>query len=158
MKPDMRLTRHTRLWCIWLVVSFGISGCRRIDRTNPTTTITDEDIHAMGREIGLNLPRTSQLIGVSRDRGGPDNAVFVKVEMSAADWTRVLLNAPFRATELAPEYRGYLGADHDWWDPGRPANLRAVQKPLANGRVLNVGVDDASKPGRVVVYIMNFST
>jgi hypothetical protein len=138
------------------VLGFATSGGCQMQSRKPQDP--HENVQELGRQVGLALPQTARLLGVERARGGPDAAVLMKVEMAVGEWQRAMTAAPFKASELSVDNRDELGADHDWWDPSRPSTLKAIQKQLPNGRFLNVGVDEVSRPGKVVVYIMNFST
>jgi hypothetical protein len=115
------------------------------------------DMVQLSREVGVTLAPSTRLLGAKRTRG-IDDAVFAKVEMTPADWDQLLARAPFRGSDLTTESRGYLEPDDGWWDPSAARDLRAAQVNLAGGRILNVGVDVASKPGVVVVYLMNHGT
>jgi hypothetical protein len=149
-------------WCS-VVALVGVSSalvgpaCRR-DKEDAPMTMTD--IATLEKDVGLKLPRSARVLGVIRDGrlGGMDSAVYAKLEMPVADWEGMLPGAPFRASDMVGRDRVLLGNDKGWWDPQHPADLRAVQAVLPNGRTLNVGLDDRSRPGMVVLYVMNHGT
>jgi hypothetical protein len=142
--------------CLAAIGELGTAGGCQIQSRQPREP--QEDVQELGRQVGLMLPQTARLLGVERARGGPDDAVLIKVQMTVGEWRWTIAGAPFKASDLGVDNRDELGADHDWWDPSQPSTLKAVQKQLSNGRYLNVGVDEVSRPGNVVVYLMNFST
>jgi hypothetical protein len=116
-----------------------------------------QDPKRIALELGLSIPSDARVVGVKRTRG-LDDAIFVKAEVASASWSAWLPSAPFKREELTPEASGYLAPDDGWWDPGQVEGLRAVQINPRTGEYLNVGVDEKSKAGVVVLYLMKHGT
>lgn len=149
----------------WLLIfsvisALGVSvhGCKQqIENRHPMANKTEPNAVELGRTLGLHLSASAIVIGV-RQTNGMDDATFAKVELPQKDWSDVLRRAPFKSSDLSPDNRGYLEPDDGFWDPTRPKTLPTAQINLPGARVLNVGVDEFSKPGSVILYIMNHGT
>lgn len=82
-----------------------------------------------------------------------DSLVRLKVKMPAAAWPEFLGNAPIDEQDLTDKRRFFLGPDEEWWDPSKPASLPTAQARLANGSVVNIGVDQSGGE-TVIVYLL----
>jgi hypothetical protein len=111
----------------------------------------------LGREVGLVFPAGARLIGVERENG-MDDLLALEVEIKSSELAAFLERSPVKAADLQPGEGGLLGADHDWWAPGRAVNLRTGQARLPGARVLNLGVADGHRPGTTVLYVVNHGT
>jgi hypothetical protein len=94
---------------------------------------------------------SARLVGAERSNG--NDTVRVKVEMSAADLAAFLAHAPVESEAFAPGSGGYLGRDHDFWDPSSAQGLRTGQS-FVGARALSIGVGEGDG-GLAVLYIVN---
>ncbi len=118
-------------------------------------TSNDERPEDLGRELGIVLPPGMRIVGVHRE-AGIDALVAVKVEIGT-DEARAFLNAsPVKAPTMRPGTRGFLGPNHDWWDPSGAPDLRTGQAQLAAGRVLNIGISE--RGATTVLYLVAHGT
>ena len=137
---------------------FGALGMPSCDKGTTTMSSKPADtLPALARELGVTFPPSTRLLGVQREEGGMDSAVFLKVEMAAAEFPAFLASTPLDPGALRNGTRGFLGSDQGFWDPHRAARIRTGQAILAGNRALNVGVDD-SNPNVAVVYIVLHDT
>lgn len=115
-----------------------------------------DSLESAGREVGVKFPPAARLVGVHRERG-LDDLVAVKVEMAASEWPAFLAGTPVDPKSFRAGERGLLGPDEGFWDPHKARNLRTAEVSLPDARALNIGFDD-SRPGIVVVYVVNHGT
>jgi hypothetical protein len=148
-----------------LVFAMGTGACRRKARvgepgrdviTRAGSKTTSAQLTDLGREVGLEFPPETRVVGVTRERG-IDDLVEMKVEMTPSALVGFLARSPIRPEDFHTGEQGLFGSDHDWWDPNQAARLRAGQANLPNARFLNIGYDDAHA-GTVIVYIVNHGT
>jgi hypothetical protein len=108
-------------------------------------------LDTLGKELALSFPASTRLVGAERLNG--NDTVRVKVEMSADDLAAFLAHAPVESEAFAPGSGGYLGRDHDFWDPGSAKELRTGQT-FVGARALSIGVAKAHAD-LAVLYIVN---
>jgi hypothetical protein len=140
---------------VLILGTIGVSSCDKGTKT--MSSKPSDTLPALASELGIVFPPSTRLIGVQRDQGGMDSAVFLKVEMAAAEFPAFLASTPLDASAMRNGTRGFLGSDQGFWDPHRASRIRTGQAILAGNRALNVGVDD-SKPHVAVVYIVHHDT
>ena len=110
-----------------------------------------ERLKQIGARIGLSFPPSSRL-QFTNDERGLDDAVRVKVTMTASDYEGFIASSPLSGAPLALEKRFFLGKNQGAWDPEAPKELPTGQVRLPNASVLNLGVD-RSGGGQVVVFV-----
>lgn len=115
-----------------------------------------DTLEAAAKAVGLELPAGAQVVGIHRENG-MDDLVAVKLEVPAADWAAFLARTPVDPRLFRPGERGLLGPDDGFWDPHQARSLRTAEASLPGARVLNLGYDD-SRPGVIVVYLVNHGT
>jgi hypothetical protein len=109
----------------------------------------------LGRELGVVLPAGARIAGVHRE-AGIDALVAVKVELGTEEARAFLKTSPVKAEAMRSGTRGFLGPNHDWWDPSHAAGLRTGQAQLAAGRVLNIGVSE--RGATTILYLVAHGT
>lgn len=118
-------------------------------------TTSGERPEDLSRELGVVLPAGARVVGVHRE-AGIDSLVSVKIEMATEEARAFLQASPVKAEAMRAGTRGFLGPNHDSWDPSHAPGLRTGQARLDGGRVLNIGV---SERGAVtVLYIVAHGT
>jgi hypothetical protein len=118
--------------------------------------MNEKQLSAVGSKMNLTFPADTRLLGVNESHG-IDDAVFLKVEISAAAWPKFLASSPFREGDFAEDKRYLLEPDQDWWDPSAPQKLPTAQTYLPGAKVLNMGVDKSNSQ-EVVVYLFWHAT
>lgn len=109
----------------------------------------------LGRELGAVLPAGVRIAGVHRE-AGIDALIAVKVELDSNAARAFLTTSPVKVEAMRPGTRGFLGPDHDWWDPSQAPGLRTGQAQLPAGRVLNIGVSE--RGATTVLYLVAHGT
>jgi hypothetical protein len=115
-----------------------------------------ESLSKLSQELGLEFPPSTRVLGVLRSNG-MDDAVRIKLEMSASEFPSFLDRTQIERAALRPGTRGMLGPDKDFWDPHQSQSLRTGQVARPNARSLNLGFDD-SRGDVVVAYLMEHGT
>jgi hypothetical protein len=143
--------RRPCLLLLGVMLGVVLSGCRdSVDRRG--IVMNNERLADLAGKMRLTFPPGMRVLGV-RETVGFDNAVFLKIEFGNEQWDRFLAASPMRDEEFSDERRYLLGANEDWWDPGRPQELPTAQTYLPQGKVLNMGIDRGD-PAKAVVYLM----
>lgn len=83
-----------------------------------------------------------------------DDALWLKVEMPAANLDAFIMASPFKDGGLQTNQPYYL-YNFKEFIPTPPARFRSGQKSLPNVKTLNMLIDD-SNPTNAVVYMMWF--
>jgi hypothetical protein len=135
-----------------IVVAGWLGACRHSSAEVPTAAQMSE-IEGLAH---VKFPPSTRVRTWHTERG-IDEYLEIKFEMAAGDWPEFLSSSPLRSETLDEMHRTEVGADHDAWDPNKPAHLRAGQVGLPEGKVLNLGFDD-SRHDVVVVYLVYFGT
>lgn len=110
----------------------------------------------LSRELGLEFPPSTRVLGVLRSNG-MDDAIRVKLEIGAREFPSFLEQTQIDRAALRPGTRGMLGPDRDFWDPHQSQALRTGQVARPNARSLNLGFDD-SRGDVVIAYVMEHGT
>lgn len=105
-------------------------------------------------ETGMHVkfPPGTEVLGLMKMEER-DRMVRLKVRMPSAEWSAFLQNAPIDEQDLTDKRRFFLGPDEEWWDPSKPPSLPTAQGRLANGSVVNIGVDQ-SDSAYTTVYLL----
>ena len=135
----------------------GAIGCKDGETRMNANAEPTESLAALGKELDLVFPPSTRLIGVRRSPGGMDDAIRVKLELSPAELPSLLTQTKIAAESFRPGTRGMLGSDGDFWDPHASASIETGQVKRADGRVLNVGVDEG-REGVAVLYVVEHGT
>ncbi|MBU4263925.1 MAG: hypothetical protein KKC76_18875 [Proteobacteria bacterium] len=133
-------------WLALLLSGCGDSAAQKEIRMN------DKKTTVLAAKMQLVLPPNAVILGI-RETNGLDNSAFLKVQFDKDQWDQFLDASPLRSEEFSDERRYLLGPNDGWWDPERPKVLPTAQAHLAEGKVLNMGVDQ-SDTSKVVVYLM----
>lgn len=115
----------------------------------------NEDIAALSRELMVELPKGTRVLGVERQHG-LDDMTRAKIELGRNEFEPLLLRLPM-ARDTFSKGKSRLGADSGFWNPGATPGIRYAQSPLPEGRALHVGYA-ANSPGTVVIFIVNHGT
>jgi hypothetical protein len=138
-----------------LMAGWALASCKNRIGTHMTTKPADT-LQDIGKELGLQFPPGTRLLGVRRE-AGIDDWLGVKIELSAAEWPGFLACTPINPESFRAGERGFLGADSGFWDPHQAKKLRTAQAPMPNARAFNLGYDDSAATS-VIVYIVNHGT
>jgi hypothetical protein len=112
------------------------------------------DVDALGKQLGLQLPAGTQVLGVETE-SAIDDAIFAKLRIPAERSGEFIKSCG--VTRFRPGGANLLGPDHGFWDPHHATALRVGDVPLPTTRGLVVAIDESS-PEALIVYVMNHST
>lgn len=114
-----------------------------------------ESLETLGGELGVTLPAGARVAGVHRE-AGIDALVAVKLEVGTEAARAFLKASPVKAEAMRAGTRGFLGPNHDWWDPSLAPGLRTGQAQLGAGKVLNIGISERGET--TVLYLVAHGT
>jgi hypothetical protein len=149
-------------WSLWLGLPafLVVIGCAKENSREthmstsppPPAKHSNKELDALSKELKLEFPAGSRLIGVHREPGG-ERYVHAKLVMTASGWSRFQQTSPVKVETMDPGTGGFLGPDDGFWDPHAAKNLRTGQVQRGPGVALSIGFD-ASKPDEVMVYVV----
>ncbi|WP_020586776.1 hypothetical protein [Desulfobacter curvatus] len=141
---------RTFVFLIWAVLVVVV-GC---GNNTPATGKDSKgfDLTLWEKKFSVQFPKTVQVIGV-RTEAGMDDAIYLKIRISSADWPKFLQTSPIDPRDLSDDKRFFLGPDWQWWDPGKQTSVPTAQAFLEDGNVLNMGYRQNPK-GSTDVYLM----
>lgn len=116
-----------------------------------------ETLKELSKQLGVQFPVGTRLLGVVRDAGGMDSSLRVKVQMPFNAFSGFFEQTPVSAEFSRPGTRGLFGSDSGFWDPHNAKALKSWQSLGENGMVFNLGVSQES-PDTTVVYLVLHST
>lgn len=136
---------------VWVLMAW-ISCCARSGSDPMRDKPAFADVAALGRKLGVQLPADTEVLGVTTESGGPDDAVFAKLRFSKDQLDEFLKRTG--AIRFRAGGADVLGPDRGFWDPHRAKSLRVarVQQPSSRGLILGI---DQSEAKVVVIYALN---
>ena len=146
-----------RLFILAAVACFpSVLACNTGEPAQHRESPRPESLAALGKELNLQFPASTRVIGVRR-ANGMDDIVRVKLEMASSDLPSLIAQTHIDPASFYPGTRGLMGSDKGFWDPNHAPALRTGQVKRPDARALNVGVDD-SRPDVAVVYLVEHGT
>ena len=116
---------------------------------------SEVDIDKLGKQLELQLPPGTQVVGMETESGGPDDAIFVKLRVPRAHAEQFIRDCG--VTRFRSDAAVQLGPDRGFWDPHQVKALQVGRVPMQTTRGMVIGVDD-SHPDALVVYVLNHGT
>lgn len=173
--------RSWLILCAAVALCGALIGCRRAasdrradatgDVPGQATSGTGEDIQGTSRadsqaqlqecanKMHLTFPASARLLGFHKLSGGPDDFVYLKVELRRADLLAFLKKSPFAGVQMRGDWRFPTPPDRDldWWDVDRPKHFQSGQAMLPGPCGLDILIDEDQKD-IVIVYLVWFET
>lgn len=135
---------------VYLACNTEGSRMRRVE-SQPS----DVDVDKVGKQLGLQLPSGTQVVGMETESGGPDGAIFVKLQVPGAHSEQFIRNCG--VTRFESGLADLLGPDRGFWDPHQAKTLKVGDVPVHSTRAMVIGLDD-SRTDALVVYVVNHGT
>lgn len=104
--------------------------------------------------MDLTFPASTRALNAAAETGGPDDAVYLKVEMDKQDLETFVKNSRFANAALRSDQSPiHNRIDLTWWNPDGAKTYKSGQVRLPSNDVLNILIDfDYDK--KVVVYLL----
>ena len=135
-----------------------ISGCFGAAAPTVAPNVTHQQQATAARAMGLTFPPGTKFFFYLRESGGPDDAIFLKVELPAAAMPGFLASPTFTGSEWSQDSRSVSDvADWSAWRPSKAVKFRSGQVSLPNAEYLNVLIDDDRQDAEVI-YLQWFQT
>lgn len=129
---------------------------------------TEDPLAISAEAMNLTFPPSTRALGYYHVKDpanrrfeiipGPDDAIWLKIEMDRKDVDSFLAVSPFAGEPLAETDRGTTGpSDQPWWDADRRGRFRSGQATRPQARYLNILIDmDGGE--RAVIYLEWYTT
>lgn len=101
----------------------------------------------------LTFPESTRALNAAYESGGPDDAVYLKVEMAKQDLEAFVKNSPFANANLRSDQSPIQNRqDLPWWNPNGAKTYKARQVILPSNGALHMLVDFDDEL-KAVVYL-----
>ena len=146
---------------IALMLGLVVISCRGMgtgDTEYSEKEINHERLLQYAKLMQITLPDTTRALNSYEEISGPDDAVYLKVEIDRKDLDTLISKSPFATAEFRSDDTTLPdGKRLKWWNPTDAKNFKSSQVRLADGDYLAilVDLDNAQKP---IVYLMWFET
>jgi len=115
--------------------------------------VSEEDLKECSSKMGITFPKSTRALNISKVTGGPDDQIFLKIEIDRKDLDSLIKHSPFARLELRSDRRFVLKERTlSWWDPDSVRNYRSAEAPLPDAKYLNILVD-LDHEHRIPVYL-----
>lgn len=144
-----------------LFVVLGCTACNAaLNRKSQLSEkdITAEKLHQYERLMHVTFPASTRALNAAAETDGPDDAVFLKVEMDKQDLDTFVKNSPFVNTPLKSDERSLDNEkDLTWWNPDGAKTYKSGQVRLPANDVLNIPID-FDQDRKIIVYVLWYDT
>jgi len=104
--------------------------------------VSEEDLKECSSKMHITFPKSTRALKISRITGGPDDGIFLKIEIDRKDLDSLIKHSPFAGRELLSDRRFVLKEPTlSWWDPDSVRNYRSAQARLPDAKYLNILLD-----------------
>ena len=115
--------------------------------------MSEEDLKECSSKMHIAFPKSTRALKISKVTGGPDDGIFLKIEIDRKDLEPLIKHSPFAGLELLSDRRFVLKEPTlSWWDPDSVRNYRSAQARLPDARYLNILLDLDRDDG-ITVYL-----
>lgn len=133
-----------------------VSSCRGVgtgDTEYSGKEIDREKLEQYGKLMQITFPESTRPLNSYVEISGPDDAVYLKVEIDQKDLDTLISKSPFSTAEFRSDQTRLQNMNSiKWWTPGSAKNFKSSHVRFEDGDVLNilVDLDNAQKP---IVYL-----
>jgi len=105
-------------------------------------SVSAEDLKECSSKMHITFPKSTRALNIYKVTGGPDDGIFLKIEIDRKDLDFLIKNSPFAGQELRSDRRSMLKVRTlSWFDPDSVRNYKSAQAPLPDAEYLNILVD-----------------
>jgi len=144
--------------CVFVALALLLStaACHSEEKPRMTTSTSrsENQVSALGLELGVSIPADAQVVGVKRE-SGIDDLIRVKLLVPPTSRDRFIAELPIPEGALRAGV-GRLGSDDGFWNPHATAHIRSGSKALGDGHFLLIGIADTS--GGTIVFLAKHGT
>jgi hypothetical protein len=151
---SMKHSKYLTLALIFVSSSLGCTG-RSFGGNQEARAgaVTAEDLRECSSKMQIAFPPSTRALNIMRVTGGPDDAIYLKVEIDRNDLDALIRNSPFASAELRSDRRYVLKERSlSWWDPEGVNNYKSGQVSLPDAKYLNILLDLDSNE-RIPIYL-----
>jgi len=104
--------------------------------------VSEDDLKECSSKMHITFPKSTRALKIFKVTGGPDDEIFLKIEIDRKDLDSLIKNSPFAGQELRSDRRFVLKEPNlSWWDPDSVRNFRSAQARLPDAEYLNILLD-----------------
>ena len=149
----------SRVYLLFVTYIFGLllCGCATAwsgGRDSAEPDVTKEKLQQYQKVMHLTFPAGTRGLNAREATGGPDDMLYLKVEIDREELDSFLEDSPFADANLRSDQK-FVGNEkgQTWWRPDDVKTYKSAQVFLPQGEVLNILLDfDQEK--KVVIYLM----
>jgi hypothetical protein len=141
-----------------LLLGLVISSCGGVgtgDTEYSEKEINQEMLQRYANLMQLTLPESTRPLNSYEEVSGPDDSVYLKMEIDEKDLDTLISKSPFATAEFRTDETPLQNGKLKWWNPTDAKNFKSSEVRLEDGIVLRilVDLDNAQKP---IVYLLWF--
>ncbi len=115
--------------------------------------VSEEDLKECSSKMHITFPQSTRALDIFKVSGGPDDGIFLKVEIDRKDLDSLIKHSPFTGVELRSDRRYVLKEPTlSWWDSDSVRNYRSAQARLPDAEYLNILLD-LDRDERITIYL-----
>ena len=153
----------SRIYLLFVTYVLGLllCGCATAwsgGRNFAEPEVTKEKLQHYEKAMHLTFPASTRGHNAREVTGGPDDVLYLKVEIDKEELDFFLKSSPFADADLRSDQK-FVGNEkgQTWWRPDDVKTYKSGQVFLAQGEVLNILLDfDHDK--KIVMYLMLHET
>ena len=115
--------------------------------------VSEEDLKECSSKMHITFPKSTRALKISKVTGGPDDGIFLKIEIDRKDLDSLIKHSPFAGLELLSDRRFVLKEPTlSWWDPDSVRNYRSAEARLPDAEYLFILLD-LDRDEAITIYL-----
>ncbi len=122
-------------------------------RQSKSDPVSEEDLKECSSKMRITFPKSTRALNISKVTGGPDDQIFLKIEIDRKDLDSLIKHSPFAGLELRSDRRFLLKERTlSWWDPDSVRSYKSAEARLPDAKYLNILLD-LDRDESTIVYL-----
>jgi len=115
-------------------------------------SVSEEDLKECSSKMHITFPKSTRALKISKVTGGPDDGIFLKIEIDRKDLDSLIKHSPFAGLKLRSDRRSVLNESLSWWDPDSVRNYRSAEARLPDAEYLFILLD-LDRDEAITIYL-----
>jgi hypothetical protein len=115
-------------------------------------SVSEEDLKECSSKMHITFPKSTRALKISKVTGGPDDGIFLKIEIDRTDLDSLIKHSPFADLKLRSDRRSVLNESLSWWDPDSVRNYRSAEARLPDAEYLFILLD-LDRDEAITIYL-----
>ncbi len=115
-------------------------------------SVSEEDLKECSSKMHITFPKSTRALKIYKVTGGPDDGIFLKIEIDRKDLDSLIKHSPFAGLKLRSDRRSVLNESLSWWDPDSVRNYRSAEARLSDAEYLFILLD-LDRDEAITIYL-----